>query len=105
MVDRRKTAQKLVNAWARSDRSIVRVLAFHLLAQEQDQPAEFLILSGSSPHTDRVEPFGFRATLDVPFPTRIAEVAADEFEQRKAEKGFLPQGWSLADAEELRPQL
>ena len=84
-VDRRKAAQDLVNAWARTDQSIVKVYAFHLRDVPDNQPSGFLILSGSSPPVERIEPFGFRATLEVPFPTRIAEAPSEGFEARKAE--------------------
>jgi len=101
MTDRRRQAQMLVDAWLRDDDTLVRVYAFHLLVDRDDAPAEFLIVSGSALPTGRVEPFGFGPSSVVPFPTRIAEVPSDEFEERKDDPGYLPAGWRLKDAEVL----
>lgn len=104
MVDRRRQAQQLVNAWGRDDAELVKVYGFHLIAAADNDPVEFLIVSGSAMPTGSVEPFGFGPSKDVPFPTRIAEVPATEFEEKKSETGYLPKGWRLDDAVSLEPQ-
>ncbi len=103
MMDRSEAARKLVEAWAASDNSITSVYVFHLAAASDDEPTGFLIVSGTSPPADRAHAFGFRATKDVPFPTRIAEVPADHFGARVEEGGFLPAGWRMDEAEQLWP--
>jgi hypothetical protein len=104
MVDRRRQAQALVNAWGRDDADLVKVYGFHIIADRESEPADFLIVSGSAVPTGSVEPFGFGPSKSVPFPTRIAEVSTDEFEARKSEQGYLPNDWRLSDAVELSPE-
>ncbi len=104
MVDRRKQAQQLVNAWGRDDAELVKVYGFHIVAPKEDEPAEFLIVSGSAMPTGSVEPFGFGPSKSVPFPTRIAEVPADEFEAKKTQQGYLPKNWRIDEAVELSPE-
>lgn len=104
MMDRSEAAKKLVEAWAASDASITKVYALHLTTDDDDEPAGLLIVSGTSPPADRAHPFGFRATKDVPFPTRIAEVPDDHFGARAAEDGFLPADWRISEAQQLWPR-
>lgn len=103
MTDRRPAAKTLVNNWARDDSDLVKVYAFHLTDVGDAQPSEFLIVSGSSTSVDRVFAFGFGPTADVPFPMQIAEVSPEDLAEKQAEQGFLPAGWRLDQADELRP--
>lgn len=103
MTDRRPVARTLVNNWARDDSDLVKVYAFHLSNVADAQPSEFLIVSGSSTPVDRVFAFGFGPTADVPFPIQIAEVSQEDLEKKQTDQGFLPAGWRLDQADELRP--
>ena len=98
MVDRHKQAQRLVDAWAQSDDDVKKVFGFHVVSAHEDEPVDFLIVSGSAMPTGSVDPYGFGRSKDVPFPTRIATVPEAEFEAKKNEPGYLPKGWRLEDA-------
>ncbi len=100
MVDRRKQAQQLVDAWADDD-DVKKVFGFHVVADREDEPVEFLIVSSSALPTGSVEPFGFGRSKEFPFPTRIASVPDYEFEEKKNDPGYLPKGWQLNEAVEL----
>lgn len=83
MVDRHQQAQQLADTWARSDEDVKQVYGFHVIADRDDQPVEFLIVSASALPTGSVEPFGFGRSKEVPFPTRIASVPEGEFEEKR----------------------
>ena len=101
IVDRGEQAQKLVDAWAKSDDDVKKVFGFHVVADRDDEPVDFLIVSGSAVPSGTVEPFGFGRSKEVPFSTRIATVPEDEFEAKKNDLGYLPRGWRLEDAVSL----
>ena len=64
-----------------------------------NEPIKLLEINAATVSTGSVEPFAFAPSASVPFPTLIAEVSPEEFEQINRQELRLPDGWSLSGAE------
>ena len=60
-----------------------------------DEPIKLLDVNSETLATDRVTPFGFARTEEIPFPTVVAMVTPEEIKNNALQ---LPRGWSLDSA-------
>jgi hypothetical protein len=70
-----------------------------------DEPIKLLEVNAATVATGSVEAFGFAPTPAVPFATLIAEVTPEEYARIERNEIRLPEGWSLANAQQIpRPE-
>jgi hypothetical protein len=101
MPNKAETAKILADAHRRIEPTISRIIR---LIAEQEQETEPIKLLEVNPETSPagVLPIVFGAAPpQVPFPSVIVEVTEEEFEDIRAGRLSLPQGWRLGD--ELYP--
>lgn len=81
---------------------IYRIRAEH--EDREDEPIKLLEVNPGSSETGRVDSFLFDAAGDITYPSVVAEVTPRELELIKLDLLSLPQGWSLARAENYRAE-
>lgn len=70
-----------------------------------DEPIKLLEVNAATVATGNVEAFGFAPTPEVPFAILIAEVTPEEYGRIERHEIRLPDGWSLASAQQFpRPE-
>jgi len=95
-------ARALARHWRESDDQYNEVFWFPVDADDERAPIRLLEVTGSTPATGSVQPFGFRPTREVPYATVIAQVTPDEFERVRSGELKLPPGWNLSELTELQ---
>lgn len=100
------TAQSLADAHFRLDASLVRVLRVRAGTTEEsmpDEPVKLLEINKETPRNGIVPVFfGADPAHGIQHSCIIVEIAPDEFEDLRAGRLELPDGWTIA--EEILPQ-
>jgi len=103
MATKDEVARDLAQYHFRVEPELIRV--YIILSGSAGEPIRLLEVSSATVPTGSVEPFGFPATGDVPYPTVIAEVTPEEEDRIRQGKVKLPDGWDLDSAERIeRPE-
>lgn len=103
MKSKYQVAEKLVRAHFDLEPGLQEVYIFIDEPEDDpDVPIRLLEVDRDTFSDDSLEPFHFRATKDVPFPTVIAVITPKKLEELKSTPHS---GWDLAGAKNLRREV
>lgn len=101
MADKRQTARLLAESHYRTDQSIVRIVTVMAGPEAEARPSEPVKLLEVNEATVPlgIRPLGFSAQPEggIDFPSVIVEVTPDEFQEIRAGRLPLPNGWRLGE--------
>jgi hypothetical protein len=103
MPNKDQVAQELIEAHFDVEPHLVEV--WRIVGDSEGSPTEpikLIEVNHATVSTGSITPFAFAPTYDVPFPTVVAEVTPDEFEQARRDPKRLPIGWRLANARQFK---
>lgn len=98
MPDKDSVAEDLIRWHFQVEPGLVRV--YRVISKNEDDPREpikLIEVNDQTVSTGSFEAYGFAPTLDVPFPTLIAEVTPGELEELRR-SGRIPEGWDVEHA-------
>jgi len=98
MIDKDKIAAQLIQ-WHFEVESGLQDVYRIINANENDpkEPIKLIEVNVETVSTGRLEAFGFAPTREIPYPTLIAEVTPNEFEELCRFNRF-PAGWEIVGA-------